>query len=262
MGGAGSSSGQISTLGKLDLRLNGSVVGGLGDYSGNISGNVFHSLVIGGSLFGGFGSGSGSVSVANYNPDDPYAENSGSIQSGNLTIRGSLIGGAGDGSASITGGETSDGIPATIKSIVIGGDVRGGDGAGSASIGYSGIFPDFYTAGPTAESIHVRGTVLGGKGSVSAAIIGANFLAIGGDVRGGDGESSASLEAHGSHTVYMPLTHCFRTLWKSPMLVAHFQSAACLPEARAIPVGPFQPQTRTSKSPTMSSVGPVNDRRT
>jgi hypothetical protein len=165
------------------VKVGGSVVGGGGEKSGSLfaetAGGEIKSVAITGDVRGGSGSGSALIHAGQ--------------KLGVVTLGGSLIG-SGERSAIINAGSATN-VASTMKSVFIGGDVRGGAGAASGNLGSA-----FGVAGSQASldigSVTVKGSVFGSAGQ-SAAITASNVqtLTVGGSFFGGSGESSASVVA-------------------------------------------------------------------
>ncbi len=170
-GGEGDDSGSIisaRTLGAVAIK--GSLVGGGGEESGAVIGaDLIKSVKIAGELRGGGGDESGYIhSVLTLGP---------------VAVGGSVIGGAGTSSALIYAGSAIS-VPHLMKSITVGGDLRGGDGVGSASIGTvfgaQGNFADLDIG-----KVSIKGSLVGGaanSASITANDIGS--ISVGGSLVG------------------------------------------------------------------------------
>ena len=164
------------------INIGGSIIGGSVANSGSItSGGNVGSIKIGGNLQGGSGTDSGSLQIT------------GSI--GSLNV-GNLIGysvakdtkGLGMGSASVTTGKNLA-ISGGIGSLVVRGNIQGGDGEGSAQ-----ILQTSFTSGDYG-TVKVGGQVKGGSGQDSGQIDGSSFgsVTIGRGVVGSSGADSGDI---------------------------------------------------------------------
>ncbi len=244
LGSSGQSSGAIFALGGIGkVNIGGGVEGGSGDYSGVIRGSTLTgiqgaktgSISIQGDLTGGSGSHSGAIEMNSV---------------GTISIAGSLVGGTVQsytgvvkvnqlGSISIgqhvisdaSGSSQSAGIwvedtAAKVGSIVIGGNLVGGDDAAAANTGIIDVAGSLKTlkiggnvegnlSGSSArievdgkaDFVQIGGSIIGGgsskdaNGNNSAKLIlngGSDSVKIGGSVVGGLGLESGYVELHGN----------------------------------------------------------------
>jgi hypothetical protein len=172
-GGSGNLSGQLHAIGKMgNVTVGGSVIGGNGPgtRTGHLLGEGgIGKVKIGGDLRAGSGLDSGSI-------------NSGG-NLGGLNLGGSLIG----GDAADPTGFAQVSSDAGIGPVVIGGDLRGGAGFGSAAIKATGKI----------ASLKVGGSFIGGTGISGASVsaLGYGAVTIGGSLLGGGGVETARLIA-------------------------------------------------------------------
>lgn len=216
-GGAGGSSAVVTSDKTIaNVSIGGDVTGGEGDNSGEIfASNSIQHIHLGGSLKGGNGSSSGEIFTVNLNTlqidhdlvggaagTASSAGNSGSVQVTNansIIIVGSVIGGDAVAADTAHTANTSGVISVsnTLKTVSIGGDLKGGTGANSGAI-----------TGSQFLNINIAGNVQGGAGtgsgliSATSPVLGANLtiksgvikaLHIGGSVLGGAGNSSGEI---------------------------------------------------------------------
>ncbi len=162
--------------------VGGSIIGGSESLFGSIStgGNV-GSIYIGGNLQGGSGSSSGSLQIE------------GSV--GSLTV-GNIIGYTAAGDATALGADSasiSTGLALSpdggIGSLIIKGNLQGGDGSGSGEISQSSISSGYY------KSVKIGGSILGGSGENSGELSANAFgsITIGKGIKGSSGADSGSV---------------------------------------------------------------------
>ncbi len=167
-----------------------------GSSSGNIGVGNVGTVLIGGSIVSQTtGAGSLFVGVAkavtvNGSIDGGHVE-TGAV--GALIIRGSLVGGATDASGSVKTG--------TVKTVFVGGDLRGG-GGGAIS---GGLF-----VGGNVDAVEIRGSIIGGTADIVSAIPNATLggqleitgavktFKLTGDLRGGAGDNSGIVSIGGN----------------------------------------------------------------
>jgi hypothetical protein len=220
IGSDGVSSGQIASNGKVaGVTIGGNLQGGAGMDSGLVRATSdIGPIKIGGNILGGGDDHAGAVDSTNG-------------KFGNVNVGGSMIGGAGMHSASLTSngdmgvvkiagdlvgnGASSGEINANgkVAGLTIGGSVRGGPGAQSASVSIGGV-PNLVIGGDVVGdgdnsgvirvdgkvvAIKVGGSIRGGAGFSSGrveALAGLNQLTVSGDVVGG-ADSSGCLFVSG-----------------------------------------------------------------
>ena len=153
------------------ITIGGDLIGGSFSHSGNITSNAtLTSLKIGGSVIGGDSADTGEVDI---------------VTSGlrSLTIGGSIIGGAAG-----TNGRVSAGPGDPAETIIVGGDIVGGNGNGSGVLVF-GI----------AKSLNIAGSVVGSETSGSGGVIGTKSLgslALG-SIVGGNSPTNGSVDFSG-----------------------------------------------------------------
>jgi hypothetical protein len=216
-GGAGTRSGAITAVaGIKSVAIGGNVTGSTGASSGSIvsgRGNI-GPVTIGGDLTGGTGNYSGAVQA--YYATVGTRKVGGKL--GTVTVTGNVFGGAGRYSGAVYaqlgigavslgslsgGGGYASGIVATnngnIKSVTVHGDVNGGGGNYSGEI-FAGKTGNLGPVAILGNGGNQHGDVTGGSGKFSAIIRGAKItsVTIAGNVTGGPGPGSASIEALGN----------------------------------------------------------------
>lgn len=198
LGGEGFASGQISSQGAIGpVDIKGDVRGGVGDNSGVIhSGGAIASIMLGGSLLGGDSFSSGWIS------------SDGSM--GQVKIKGDVRGGRGIASGAILSAGGIAGID--LAGSLVGGQANG---SGQISGGILEFGPEITTlaagthhpgdqGGRSLGSVTIKGDILGGEGIQSGAIFGFSqltCLTVGGSVRAGSGDHSASIQADQIDTI-------------------------------------------------------------
>jgi hypothetical protein len=168
VGGAGQGSGQVYVPGRLDdVLLGGSIIGGTAVASGQAA----------------FGPVNGSVTLV-HNLDGSPGQGGqlrldGRVDS--VAIGGAMIGGPGEFSALLR--------VTRARKIEVDGDLKAGDGLGSAQI---------YVVGGVVDEVYLGGNLIGGAGSNGfggsfMCAAGVNTLTIVGDLRGGGGPQSGAV---------------------------------------------------------------------
>ncbi len=174
------------TLGKATV---GSIIGGANADSGVINGNTSFTAKIGslhvlGDIVGGTGTRSGRVVAKTI---------------GTVTVDGDLLGGGGtgmDADGTTPKGSDSGEILATssIKTVKIGGDVKGGIQRNTGIISSSG----------TLGTLRIGGSLIGGTGSLDSGVLIVNRtlsnLTVIGDIVGAAGERSGTVQVGGTIT--------------------------------------------------------------
>ncbi|MEA3187230.1 MAG: hypothetical protein QOD99_1060, partial [Chthoniobacter sp.] len=151
IGGAGQTSAEIFGTNIRSIQIGGHITGGDGEFSARVLTGTLNSLEVGGNIVGGAGDDSGQIlsvtlnkAVIGGNVQGGGGSYSGSVLSGalgNVTVRQSLIGASGDHSGfigadqatvALKSGSTPGG--ASIGTLHIAGDVKGGNGNWSGAI--------------------------------------------------------------------------------------------------------------------------------
>ncbi len=202
VGSGGGNSGSVSSTGAIkSVKIGHELIGGLSINSGSVTGTACGAVTIGLSVIGGSGFMSGMVSFSGPVTSVKIGgdlrggsnDNAGYIHAvtslGPVSVLGSIIGGSGDVSGVIFCGDSSTNRSAT-KSVTVGGDVMGGTGFGSGSIGAANG-----DAGPMGNvdlgPVVIKGDLIG-SGQDSGSITGNHITSVfvGGDLRGGTGQAA------------------------------------------------------------------------
>jgi hypothetical protein len=193
--GDGANSGRIASgRGITRVTVTGDVNGGAGDYSASITavGGV-GAITVGGDVNGAGGRLSAGIQIGRNNLGPAGAT------LGPVTVRGDVNGGAGDYSAAVFayGTDLASGkrVGGGITAVTVIGDVNGGTGKFSAAV---------YAQGRIGRVVVGTATGTGGlngrgpsSASISSAGAGIGLVTIHGDVNGGPGDFSASIDTTG-----------------------------------------------------------------
>jgi hypothetical protein len=196
VGGAGNNSGEfLNTGGSVGpVKIGGALTGGSGQDSGEINGITLGAISIGGGITGSTGINSGLISSEN--------------GIGAITITGGITGGTAAHSGAILAGIAPTAIGSeTISSIIIHGDIKSNAASGSLTT----QMPGQINSADSIGSLTIYGSLIGGAGDDSAAII--DSEAIGhvtllpnggsdaGSILGGAGSASGEISALSLGTV-------------------------------------------------------------
>ena len=185
--GTGPDSARIATGGKLvKLTVDGDIAGGAGDGSAFVTAATgVGSVAVGGNVTGAGGRNSAGIQVANGNI-------------GPVRVGGDLKGGAGDYSAAVQAYGTQVGETVKngrIASVTVVGDVRGGTGRYSAA-----VYADDRIGRVTIGTPAGAGGLVGAgpfSATITAGATGIGPVTIRGDIQGGAGDFSGSINTNG-----------------------------------------------------------------
>ena len=200
VGGSGANSGFVNTskinslaFGKLkkhstDVAIEGNLIGGSGSQSGSVfSNNSIGHVLVNGDIQGGSGSSSARISAVH--------------NLGSTRVTGDVIGGNKNTNVSAQNASNSGVIAGGLLkgTLVIEGDVRGGDGESSGAVeisGETGVLANVSSVTVGKSGVTGKGNIIGGSGvdsgHISIAGTVKKFLAYG-DIRGGKGNGSGGL---------------------------------------------------------------------